>query len=71
MLRIIFDISFFAQGLILLIMAHLPTNGELGMVVLYADGVRVPLTFLTEENGLDYVTSQRLSVRIGFKRTCV
>ncbi len=66
MLRILFDISFFAQGLIPLIMAHLPTNGELGMVVLYADGVRVPLTFLTED-GLAYVTSQRLSVRFVFR----
>jgi len=45
MLRILFDISFFAQGLIPLIMTHLLANGELGMAVLYADGVRVPLTF--------------------------
>jgi len=45
MLRILFDIFFFAQGLIPLIMVHLLANGELGMAVLYADGVRVPFTF--------------------------
>ena len=37
MLRILFDISIFTQGLIPLIMAHLPANRELGMVVLYVN----------------------------------
>ena len=71
MLRILFHISIFAQGLIPLIMAHLPANGELGMVVLYADGVRVPLTFRMEENGVAYVTSQRLSLRFGFREDTI
>ena len=52
-------------------MAHLLPNGELGMAVLYADGMRVPLTFRMEENGLAYVTSQRLSLRFGFREDTI
>ena len=41
------------------------------MVVLYAHGVRVPLTFQMEEDGLAYVTSQRLSLRFNFREDTI
>jgi hypothetical protein len=59
------------QGLIPLIMAHIHANGELGLAVLYADGVKVPLTFRMQEDGLAYVTSQRLSLRFGFREDTI
>jgi hypothetical protein len=62
MLRIFFHIFILAQSLILLLMAHIPANGELGMVVLYADGGRVSLTFRMQEDSLAYVTSQCLAL---------
>ena len=52
-------------------MAHIPAKAELGIVVLYAHGVRVPLTFRMEEDGLTYVTSQRLSLRFGFREDTI
>jgi hypothetical protein len=67
MLRNLFHISITAQGLIPLIMAHVPANGEAGMAILRADGERVPLTFRMDDSGLAYVTSQRLSIRFGFR----
>ncbi len=67
MLRNLFHISIIAQGLIPLIMAHVPANREVGMAILYVDGERVPLTFWMEESGLAYVTSQRLNIRFGFR----
>jgi hypothetical protein len=57
--------------LIPLNMAHIHAIGELGLAVLYADGVRVPLTFRMQENGLAYVTSQRLSIRFGFREDTI
>ena len=42
MFRILFHISIFPQGLIPLIMVHIPAIGDLGLAALY---VRVPLTF--------------------------
>jgi hypothetical protein len=59
------------QLVIPLIMAQIPANGELGLAVLYADGVRVPLTFRMQENGLAYVTSQSLSIRFGFREDTI
>ena len=41
------------------------------MAILYADGVRVPLTFWMQEDGLAYVTSQRLSIRFGFREDTI
>jgi hypothetical protein len=52
-------------------MAHIPANGELGLAVLYANGVGVPRTFRMQENGLAYVTSQRLSIRFGFREDTI
>jgi hypothetical protein len=57
--------------LIPLNMAHIHAIGELGLAVLYADGVRVPLIFRMQENGLAYVTSQRLSIRFGFREDTI
>jgi hypothetical protein len=71
MFRILFHIFFLTPGLIPLIMAHIPAIGDLGLVVMYADGVRVPLTFRMQENGLAYVTSQRLSIRFGFREDTI
>jgi hypothetical protein len=62
LLIFLFHILVFAQGAIPFIMAHIPGNGELGLAVLYADGVRVPLTFRMLDDGLAYVTSQSLSL---------
>ena len=67
MLRKLFHISIIAQDLIPLIMDHVPASEEVGMAILYADGERVPLTFRMEESRLAYVTSQRLSIRFGFR----
>jgi hypothetical protein len=67
----LFHIFVFAQGVIPFIMAHIPANGELGLAVLYADGVRVPLTFHMQDDGLVYVTSQRLSLRFGFREDTI
>ena len=41
------------------------------MAVLYAYGVRVPLTFWMEEDELAYVTSQRLSLRFSFRKDTI
>ena len=71
MLRNLFHISIFPQGLISIIMAYIPAIGELGLAVLYVDGVRVPLTFRMEEDRLAYVTSQRLSLRFGFREDTI
>jgi hypothetical protein len=71
MLRNLFHISIFPQGLISLIMAHIPAIGDLGLAVLYVHGVRVPLTFRMEENGLAIVTAQRLSLRFGFREDTI
>ena len=52
-------------------MAHIPAIGDLGLAVLYANGVTVPLTFRMQEDGLAYVTSQRLSIRFGFREDTI
>ena len=71
MFIILFHIFVFAQGVISFIMSHNHAKGELGLVVLYADGVRVPLTFRMQDDGLAYVTSQRLSIRFGFREDTI
>jgi hypothetical protein len=71
MLRNLFHIFVIAQVLIPFIMAHVPANREVGMAILYADGQRVPLTFRMEDNGLAYMTSQRLNSRFGFKEDTI
>ena len=67
MLRILFHTSIIAQVLIPLIIAHVLANGEVEMAIMYADGEGVPLTFRMEDSGLAYVTTQRLSIRFGFR----
>jgi len=64
MLRSLFHIPSLAHSLIPLLMAHILANGKLGMVVLYADGGRVPLTFRMQEDGLSlrYVTMSGTTV---------
>ena len=71
MLRILFHNSVFAHRLFPLIMAYIPAIGDLGLVVLYADGVRVPLTFWMQEDGLAYMTSQRLSIWFSFREDTI
>ena len=71
MFRILFHIFLLVQVLTPLIMAHILATTDLEMVVLYAHGVRVPLTFRMEEDGLTYVTSQRLSLRFGFREDTI
>jgi hypothetical protein len=71
MFIILFHISILVQSLISLIMAHIQGNRELGMAVLYVDGVRVPLAFRMLEDGLTFVSSQRLSVRFGFREDTI
>jgi hypothetical protein len=71
MFIILFHIFVFAQGVIPFIIAHIPANGELGLDVLYADGIRVPLTFRMQDDGLAYVTSQCLSLQFGFREDTI
>ena len=52
-------------------MAHIPAIGELELAVLYVHGVRVPLTFRMEKDGLAIVTAQRLSLRFGFREDTI
>ena len=68
MLTTLFQIFLFFQGLILLLMAHVPANE---LAVLYADGGIVPLTFRMQEDGLAYVTSLSLSIRFGFREDTI
>ena len=71
MFRILFHIFLLVQVLTPFIMAHIPVKTELEMVVLYAHGVRVPLTFRMEDDGLAYVTLERLSLWFGFREDTI